>query len=423
MKISLVFILLLLLSFFVSIAFAQIQITEIMYNPNGSDDGREWIEAINSGNSINVKTGRDGWKLNDGKNHYLQTNDFTWNSNQVIIFVQDKSKFLKDYPSNPANIVESSFYLKNSSGSIKILNENQNVISETSYTDIADDGFSIIFKNNNGVQGNKNGTPGVYPDAVFQNSNNQTLEQKQETETKSAIVGKESTNNTQIENNANQQSLQINQQASLVSEISTSSTSTFSFSPNLFINEFLPNTEGKDDNEFIELLNSDEKNINLSDFSIKVGDKNIKLKGESAQKFIVLWKKAYGFNIRNKGEIITLLFNGKETHKISYNNKSPEGKSFSKIGNSWVWTEPTPSSENIFVENVENDGESSKSNQNNLTTDSTDEYINNEAYQENLLAQTQKIQNNNLKNKTSTLLIVGVFLAIILSAVAILIIK
>src|SRR5580704_16125556 len=52
----------------VYVAHAQIVITEIMYDPSGSDVGAEWIEIYNASNSPIDLT---KWKVNDGTNHVL----------------------------------------------------------------------------------------------------------------------------------------------------------------------------------------------------------------------------------------------------------------------------------------------------------------------------------------------------------------
>ena len=48
-------------------AFASISITEIMYDLDGSDTDREWVEIFNDGNPVDLT----GWKFNDGSNHIL----------------------------------------------------------------------------------------------------------------------------------------------------------------------------------------------------------------------------------------------------------------------------------------------------------------------------------------------------------------
>ncbi len=62
------FLLVLSLFFLPAVSFAQVVITEIMYDIEGSDTDREWVEIYNSGASpVDLKD----WKFNDGSNHVL----------------------------------------------------------------------------------------------------------------------------------------------------------------------------------------------------------------------------------------------------------------------------------------------------------------------------------------------------------------
>src|SRR5580700_10683565 len=53
---------------------AQVIVNEVMYNPEGSDTGREWIELYNAGQSDVTMVGGSGkgsWRISDGSNHTL----------------------------------------------------------------------------------------------------------------------------------------------------------------------------------------------------------------------------------------------------------------------------------------------------------------------------------------------------------------
>ncbi|MEK7673841.1 MAG: hypothetical protein AAB371_01420 [Patescibacteria group bacterium] len=392
--------------FFAFGVFAQIQITEIMYNPDGNDDGREWVEAVNFGSPINIKTGKDGWKLNDGKNHYLQTEETAWNQNAAVVFVEDQAKFLKDYPLFSGKLIESSFYLKNSEGTLKFFDENKSLIVETNYTDIADSGYSIVF-NNGWQKGTQNGSPGIYPNSAP--AKEPQIIQKNN-------VSSVAENKSDVKNSEIQSTTQTSPQIEPIITITT--TTAIIKSPTLFINEFLPALKGKDDSEFIELINPDKENINLADFLVKVGDKKVKLQGETAEKFIVLSKSNYGFSIRNQGETIILFYKGNEAHKISYSGKAQTEKSFAKINSSWFWTKPTPGEENILVEI------SNAENQKSSITENANKEVFQEEFSSEFLANIQKSGNktNNTKNFFNPI-ILGIFIAVTLSIVVVLFFK
>src|ERR1700691_6423986 len=57
-----------------SFAVAQVVINEVMYTPQGTDTGREWVELYNEGQSDVTMVGGSGkgsWRINDGSNHTL----------------------------------------------------------------------------------------------------------------------------------------------------------------------------------------------------------------------------------------------------------------------------------------------------------------------------------------------------------------
>ena len=57
-------------------AYANLEITEIMYNPKGDDANREWIELYNNGDeSVTIISGKtdSAWRFDDGSSslHYI----------------------------------------------------------------------------------------------------------------------------------------------------------------------------------------------------------------------------------------------------------------------------------------------------------------------------------------------------------------
>lgn len=340
-----------------SLASAQILITEVMYNPEGDDRDREWFEAINLGKELDVQTGRNGWRIYDGNNRLIKGENFIWQRQEVIIFVQDKNKFLSEYPqANLCRILESSFTLKNKGSEIKILDKNKNVLAEFRYNNSFGgngNGYSLIFENGVLREGNfKRGTPCNYPEP-FEEKNK---EEKKYEEPKVENISK--IENIQVPSSS--EVLSLNKETSraenlkeenkvIKNEIAKDSEIIYA---NLLISEFFPNQKGKDENEFIEIYNGSDNEIDLSKFDLKIGGKSYKLWGTILpQSFRVFYKKDLNFNIRNNGEDISLLLDGKkEVFYIKYVGKAPEGKSFArdKDGN-WKWTTPTPGQENIFV--------------------------------------------------------------------------
>ena len=115
--------------------FYPVVINEIMYNPLGSDEGREWIEIFNSGDSLVDLT---NWKFYENQTNHtltaiqgsmiLAAGDYA-----VIVNSSDKNKFLIDYPNYNGTLLKSSFSLNNSGESIAIKNGDL-LIDEVSYS-------------------------------------------------------------------------------------------------------------------------------------------------------------------------------------------------------------------------------------------------------------------------------------------------
>lgn len=104
---------------------ADLVFTEIMYDPDGSDSDREWVEIYNKGNeSITIITGNgeNSWRFNDGSNHLLSLfqGSEVIGSNQWAILAADGQTFLNEHPGFTGNIFDTTMNLNNSSETIKL---------------------------------------------------------------------------------------------------------------------------------------------------------------------------------------------------------------------------------------------------------------------------------------------------------------
>lgn len=336
-------------------SFAQLQITEVMYNPEGSDDDLEWFEVFNNYDySIEIKGNKSGWIINDGKNHRFKENLLV-NPKEIFIIVQNKEKFLKTYSDYRGKLIEANFYLKNKNGKIQLLDEKKNLIAEIFYDSSCGgngNGYSIVFEYQRCFEGKtKNGSPGWLEEKTDLNSYVENKNQNTKTDNYNIlekILDQNRQENNLLKNN------QLN--------ISTSENYKITESlekeviPQLIITEFLPNPEGSDTNkEFIEIFNPSDEIADLDQISIKIGNKKIKLSGHlDPRKYLVIYNDQNNFSIRNKGEVISVYFKDSEIFSISYQGKSPIGKSLSRFGsNYWQFSQPTPGSDNIFPEEIE----------------------------------------------------------------------
>ncbi|GIW67279.1 MAG: hypothetical protein KatS3mg096_147 [Candidatus Parcubacteria bacterium] len=327
---------LIIFPFIFKIAFA-LTITEIMYNPEGNDLGREWIEVFNNSDQIiQILSGKNGWRINDGKNHLFEES-LTVGPQEIFIIVQDKNLFFKDYSDFKGKLVQANFSLKNESGIIQIYDNNKNLLAGANYQSSCggnNDGYSIIFENGvckeNKIKG---GTPGSLL-VADKDINQQSFSANSQLSTITPITNLDTTS-TQ-ESNLTQQS------------ISTKETQ-----PTLIISEFLPNPEDNDQGkEFIEIFNYGDEVIDLNKFVLEINKKKIKLSGQiEPEEYFLITNKDYNFYLRNNGEEISLYFNNEKIFSISYQGKAPQGKSFARNQNGdWQFTQPTPGRENVFYE-------------------------------------------------------------------------
>jgi len=130
-----------LLFFFtlVNFALAQIQMTEIMYDLEGSDSGREWIEIYNSGaEDVDLS----GWKLYEGNtNHALVPQaSAVISAGGYAIIADNITKFSIDWSSFSGVLFDSSFSLSNTGETFSV--RNQDLVDEDTASYTSDMGAS-----------------------------------------------------------------------------------------------------------------------------------------------------------------------------------------------------------------------------------------------------------------------------------------
>lgn len=118
-----------------SCSFAQIVITEVMYNlAEGSDSGREWIEVYNTG----AETDLTQWKLvESGKNHKISSvgGMSSLASGAYAVIADNVGKFKTDHPDFSGQVFDSAFSLNNSGESIAITDAQGIAADTVMYTD------------------------------------------------------------------------------------------------------------------------------------------------------------------------------------------------------------------------------------------------------------------------------------------------
>lgn len=125
------------LCFLPHIAFAQVVISEFMYDYPGSDTGQEWVELFNVGTSPVDLT---KWKINDGSGHLLNVppknggiGSITIASGGYLLLADNAPNFEAAYP-NVANVIDTTLALPNTSGTISLIDDNGATVDSLAYT-------------------------------------------------------------------------------------------------------------------------------------------------------------------------------------------------------------------------------------------------------------------------------------------------
>lgn len=116
------------------ISLADVNITEIMYDPEGTDGGREWMEVYNK-SDVDIDLGN--WKLLENDvNHKINSyeeGDTIVKPNSYAIIADNASKFLLDYPAYSGILLDSVFSLNNSGESLALIDNEGNQIEYIEY--------------------------------------------------------------------------------------------------------------------------------------------------------------------------------------------------------------------------------------------------------------------------------------------------
>ncbi len=143
-----------------SVTNAQIVINEIMYDLDGSDSGKEWIEILNNGSEdVDII----GWRFFEAEtNHKINLIDgknlnFLIPKNSYAIIVDNFDKFSVSHPNFSGLVFDSAFSLSNSGENLILRNSDLNDIDNISYTSdwgASGDGNSLQLIDGNWIASN-----------------------------------------------------------------------------------------------------------------------------------------------------------------------------------------------------------------------------------------------------------------------------
>jgi hypothetical protein len=358
-------------------AAGTIIINEIMYDLPGTDDKHEWIEIKNiSSASVDLTD----WKFFDGDgttNHGLNEPPKNGGQGSLVIpvngyaiFSGDAVTFLSDHPGFGGILIDTVMSLGNTSDVLKIINNEGAAIDEILYSKemgAVGDGNSLERVNDYSNQfcvsqylGGSAGlanvpncftqTPTPSPTGVgAMPSPTPPVADVGATPTRTPTsspmnVGATPTptpSPSQILNNQNLGGQVPTPPAGVVVSLN--------------INEFIPNPDSSDEeNEWIEIYNSGETEVNLSGWKLKdASEKEYNFKDEriTAGGYLVLNRPQTKITINNDAETLSLISpKGDVVSQIQYSGGSQGGYSFARYAkNDWRWTNLlTPGKANEF---------------------------------------------------------------------------
>ena len=296
---------LILFVFLVTQVSALTVINEIMYDPKGSDNNKEFIEIYSD-------------EFNDFGNYTIE--DLSGNRDNLILAKQENSRYFL--------IVEDGFNYEN-------INATVYKAGATIGNGLNNDKDVIIFRNEN----NDIADLFYYTSDWGGKNNGKSLERLDKggfSNDKENWVESISENGSPGEEN------NINN---------------FDFH-DIEINEILPDPVGHDDasmpeGEFVEIYNDNEEDINLENFYLEDSSRHRIIVDDSHTYDEIIKKKSYlvvymnGFSgfLNNDEDEIKLFYNNILIDKIKYSN-TKEGFSWAKLDNKFVFVHPTPEKNN-----------------------------------------------------------------------------
>ncbi|MBT7008731.1 MAG: hypothetical protein HN964_04790 [Candidatus Jacksonbacteria bacterium] len=319
-------------------------ITEVMYNLEGSDTKREWIELYNptaAPISVIDGAGENSWRFFDSSNHKLTLiqGDLEIDSTETAIIASDAETFLLEHPGFTGTLFDSVLSLKNTEGDIKISeDEGETYFEEMHY--ISEwggngNGFTIerIDPALSNMQSNwreafvVGGTPGVFELNV---EAPETITPPEEEDIPPPPVTPQAP-----------------------PQGGTSTPPQQSYSTGIIINELYPSPQ-ENEEEFIELFNTTTSSVQLNGWMLS--DETTKTYSIpagtllKAKELIAFAQSTTKIILNNGGDTVELLFpNETITNSVSYGT-SKQGKSWARNNEeTFEWSSvPTPQEKNIF---------------------------------------------------------------------------
>jgi len=171
---------------------ASVYISEIMYDLDGSDDKKEWIEIYNdAGGEINLKD----WRFNDGSSHILNeppanggTGSLVLSAYSYAILSSDATTTVVNYSAYSGTIIDTVMSLGNTAETLKIIDASGAIIDTVSYnSSMGANGDGNSLQKINGAWLAVAPTPGYTNASSNQNSNSSSQESSSASNSSSAF--------------------------------------------------------------------------------------------------------------------------------------------------------------------------------------------------------------------------------------------
>jgi Lamin Tail Domain len=327
----------------------QIIFTEIMYDLDGGDDGREWVEIYNNSNhSIEINS---DWRFFDGSNHLLTIvqGDQTLDSGEMMVITDNADNFLIDHPEFTGSLVDSVVKLNNTGEEIKLsLDNGETWVAQFEYTsDLGanGDGYSLEYLNNVWQPSvDINGNPNYYyqseADAIVcPTIDTNIINEDNINEVDDTNDTNEDSNTNDVNNannaNTNANDTNLDEVTDIVEEVV--------YSNMIIINELVPDPDGSDEEgEYIELFNNDAQDVDLDGWSIEDSSgKEYILSGVVlSNDYTTIYRLDSKITLNNSSGDLVKLFNPASiiVDQIEY-DKSIASQSYSRFAIEWSWTE------------------------------------------------------------------------------------
>lgn len=383
------------LVFYPFVSSASVVISEIMYDLEGADGGREWLEVFNNGSEA---VDLSGWRLYEADvNHKInlikETDNFVLPASGYVVIADDAAKFSADWPNFSGKIFGSSFSLSNAGENLILRNSELTDIDSVSYNSgqgANGDGNSLQKINSNWVAskptlGAENSGAGQFQQSeqtqnspAPQVSAGRTYVPPEKLPHIKADAGKDRTtlvgvltefrgkaygltdepldgarflwnfgdgasrDGQNIEHSYSYPGKYIVVLDVISGEYSASDTFTMDVLQNgIYISEIMPGPDS-----FVELTNELEKEIDISRWQISAGGKIFSLPKNTfipAKSSLAFSAATMGINLLNNQSKVELLYPGNFlADTFEYNGMLSVGQSFSKVDEKIVAAEKTP---------------------------------------------------------------------------------